>query len=97
MRVCTTGDELALDDDLIVAGDNAAALARLPEESFDLVYMDPPFNTGRVRTRDTLAVTLLGGRGAGRVRRAPLPLAAAAEPELRRCLRRITSSSSPRG
>jgi len=56
MRLCTVADELRLDDDLLIAGDNAQALARLPEEAFDLVYMDPPFNTGRSRTRDTVAV-----------------------------------------
>jgi site-specific DNA-methyltransferase (adenine-specific) len=56
MRLCTVADELRLDDDLLIAGDNAPALARLPEEAFDLVYMDPPFNTGRSRTRDTVAV-----------------------------------------
>jgi DNA modification methylase len=56
MRICTGVDELTLNDDLIIAGDNAPALAKLPEDSFDLVYMDPPFNTGRVRTRDTVSV-----------------------------------------
>jgi site-specific DNA-methyltransferase (adenine-specific) len=56
MRICTAADELALDEDLIVAGDNAPALAKLPEGAFDLVYMDPPFNTGRARTRDTISV-----------------------------------------
>jgi site-specific DNA-methyltransferase (adenine-specific) len=54
MRLCLAGDQLELDDDLIVAGENADALASLPEACFDLVYMDPPFNTGRVRTRRTL-------------------------------------------
>ena len=61
MRICTTADDLELDDDLLVAGDNAEALARLPEEFFDLVYMDPPFNTGRARTRDTLETTAAAG------------------------------------
>ncbi len=56
MRFCSAGDELDLDDDLIVAGDNALALARLPEAAFDLIYLDPPFNTGRPRERQTLQV-----------------------------------------
>ena len=56
MRICTAADHLTLDEDLIIAGDNAPALARLPEGAFDLVYMDPPFNTGRARTRDTISV-----------------------------------------
>jgi site-specific DNA-methyltransferase (adenine-specific) len=46
----------ALDEDLILAGDNLAALAALPAGAFDLVYLDPPFNTGRVQSRDTLSV-----------------------------------------
>jgi site-specific DNA-methyltransferase (adenine-specific) len=56
LRVLGPGDPLILDDDLIIQGDNAAALAALPEESFDLIYMDPPFNTGRAQTRHTLRV-----------------------------------------
>jgi site-specific DNA-methyltransferase (adenine-specific) len=44
-----------LDDDLLICGDNAAVLTNLPDGSFDLVYMDPPFNTGRAQTRRTLA------------------------------------------
>ncbi len=47
----------ALDDDLVVAGDNAGVLARLPEETFDLIYMDPPFNTGRAQARRSLSVS----------------------------------------
>jgi site-specific DNA-methyltransferase (adenine-specific) len=37
---------LVLDDDLVIHGDNAAVLPLLPAERFDLVYIDPPFNTG---------------------------------------------------
>jgi site-specific DNA-methyltransferase (adenine-specific) len=48
---------VVLDDDLILAGDNAPALDRLPEGQFDLVYLDPPFNTGRAQIRRTLAAT----------------------------------------
>ncbi|MET0302764.1 MAG: site-specific DNA-methyltransferase [Microbacteriaceae bacterium] len=33
--------------DLIVHGDNAAATAALPDGAFQLIYLDPPFNTGR--------------------------------------------------
>ncbi len=50
MRVLTEMPErLALDDDLIIEGDNAAVLARLPNDAFDMTYADPPFNTGRDR------------------------------------------------
>ncbi len=56
MRFQAATDELLLDDDLVIAGDNAAVLSRLPDGVFDLIYMDPPFNTGRAQARHTLAV-----------------------------------------
>jgi len=36
--------------------DNLDALRSLPDDSVDLVYMDPPFNTGKVRRHTRLAV-----------------------------------------
>ena len=56
MRVAAVTDELVLDDDLVLAGDNSLVLGRLPARSFDLIYMDPPFNTGRAQSRRTLSV-----------------------------------------
>jgi site-specific DNA-methyltransferase (adenine-specific) len=56
MRFCTSDEDLALDDDLVISGDNEHALSALPEQTFDLVYLDPPFNTGRSRQRRTLTV-----------------------------------------
>jgi site-specific DNA-methyltransferase (adenine-specific) len=56
MRVLTASQPPSLDDDLIVAGDNADVLGRLPPASFDLAYLDPPFNTGRAQARRTLSV-----------------------------------------
>jgi len=38
----------------IYLGDNLDLLARLPDGSFTLVYLDPPFNTGREQRRLTL-------------------------------------------
>jgi site-specific DNA-methyltransferase (adenine-specific) len=38
-----------LRDDLILQGDNLEVLPGLPDARFDLVYIDPPFNTGRMR------------------------------------------------
>ena len=55
MRVQTAGDAIVLDDDLIIAGDNARVLGSLPGGAFDLIYMDPPFNTGRAQSRRTLS------------------------------------------
>jgi site-specific DNA-methyltransferase (adenine-specific) len=34
----------------IVLADNLAVLAETPSESVDLIYVDPPFNTGRTQT-----------------------------------------------
>ena len=48
-------DGRGLDDDLVLVGENREALARLPDGFFDLIYMDPPFNTGRTQARRTLA------------------------------------------
>ena len=55
MRIQQVGDPLALDDDLVLAGDNETALRRLSDGAFDLVYMDPPFNTGRSQARRTVS------------------------------------------
>ena len=73
MRIQSADERLVLDDDLLVAGDNALAIAGLPEASFDLVYIDPPFNTGRAQARRTLSVTAApdgerGGFGGRRYR-----------------------------
>ena len=40
--------------DWVVHGDNAAVLPGLPDASFQMIYIDPPFNTGRTQTRRTL-------------------------------------------
>jgi site-specific DNA-methyltransferase (adenine-specific) len=49
VRVVDAGSRLDLDDDLLVEGDNLTVLPLLPDGAFDLVYADPPFNTGRPR------------------------------------------------
>jgi site-specific DNA-methyltransferase (adenine-specific) len=55
-RIQTAAEKIVLDDDLVIAGDNALVLDKLPDAAFDLVYLDPPFNTGRAQSRRTLAV-----------------------------------------
>jgi site-specific DNA-methyltransferase (adenine-specific) len=45
-----------LTSDRIIEGDNLDVLPTLPDGWFDLVYIDPPFNTGRRRVRRTLKV-----------------------------------------
>jgi site-specific DNA-methyltransferase (adenine-specific) len=42
-------------EQVIYHGDNLDLLPRLPASAFTLVYLDPPFNTGRVQRRLTLA------------------------------------------
>ena len=44
-----------LDDDLLIEAENLDVLPRLPDGAFDLVYIDPPFNTGREQRRRALA------------------------------------------
>ena len=58
MRIQQVGGDLSLEDDLVLVGDNESALDRLPAGRFDLVYMDPPFNTGRAQTRNTVQARL---------------------------------------
>jgi site-specific DNA-methyltransferase (adenine-specific) len=41
----------------IYLGDNLELLARLADETFTLVYVDPPFNTGREQRRETITTT----------------------------------------
>ena len=52
--------------DEIHCGENLAVLAGLPSDSFQLIYIDPPFNTGKVQKRLTLA-TESGGDGGDRI------------------------------
>lgn len=42
---------------LVVLGDNMVVLSRLPDQAVSLVYVDPPFNTGRKQKRQTLRTT----------------------------------------
>jgi site-specific DNA-methyltransferase (adenine-specific) len=46
---------IGLSGDLLIEADCADVLPRLPAGAFDLIYIDPPFNTGRTRARHTLA------------------------------------------
>jgi site-specific DNA-methyltransferase (adenine-specific) len=47
----------------IILGDNADVLPTLPEKFTRLIYIDPPFNTGKVQKRDRIHVTATDGRG----------------------------------
>ena len=53
--------DLATSPDVVVQGDNLAVLPRLPAGSFQVVYIDPPFNTGGRRDRRTLRTSREAG------------------------------------
>lgn len=40
-------------DNLVIRGDSLPAVSGLPDGAFTLVYLDPPFNTGRSQTRQS--------------------------------------------
>ena len=43
---------------LVVHADNAEYLPTLPDGAFTLIYVDPPFNTGRVQKRQETRMVL---------------------------------------
>lgn len=44
-------------DNLVVQGDNLPILQQLPDSSFPLIYIDPPFNTGTVQKRQSITTS----------------------------------------
>ena len=64
----TVPTRINLTENVLLCGDNAPFLSALPAGAFDLIYMDPPFNTGRAQARDTLAVRRAGAAEEGPVR-----------------------------
>lgn len=51
---------------MVIHGDNLAVLKNLPAESFQLIYIDPPFNTGKVQKRQSIkTVRTEGGSRVG--------------------------------
>ncbi len=51
-----------LGENSVILGDNLDVLPDLEDEAFQLIYIDPPFNTGKAQTRKTLqAVADEGG------------------------------------
>ena len=49
--------QLLAKSNLVFQGDNLEILPHFPEGSVDLIYIDPPYNTGKVQTRRTLKTT----------------------------------------
>jgi site-specific DNA-methyltransferase (adenine-specific) len=54
-RVRVAGAPRAPDENQVLLGDNLDLLPGFADGSFQLIYIDPPFNTGSARTRRTLA------------------------------------------
>ena len=52
---------------LVVHADNADFLPTLPDGAFTLIYVDPPFNTGRVQQRQETKMVLNAGGDGDRV------------------------------
>ena len=50
----------------VLLGDNARVLRLFPKESFQLIYIDPPFNTGKTQKRMTLRTTAAPVNGGDR-------------------------------
>lgn len=49
-------EQIELSDDLLIASDSSMVLGKLRDSSFQLIYIDPPFNTGTSQTRRELEV-----------------------------------------
>src|SRR5699024_116544 len=48
----------------IIHGDNMAILTEVPDESVTMIYVDPPFNTGRTQSRASMTtVRVADGKG----------------------------------
>lgn len=48
---------------LVISGDNAFITPSLPDQAFRVIYIDPPFNTGRMQKRQTLKTVRSSGGG----------------------------------
>src|SRR3954447_17980359 len=47
--------DLTLATSYVIEGDNAGVLPALPDHAFQLIYIDPPFNTGKAQKRAMMA------------------------------------------
>jgi site-specific DNA-methyltransferase (adenine-specific) len=59
VRLLATSDldgPIVLDDDVVIEADAALVLPRLPDGAFELIYIDPPFNTGHAQRARRVSV-----------------------------------------
>lgn len=57
-------DFIDVTENHIILGDNLEALGKIPDESIQMIYIDPPFNTGKVQklTTKTMVESTSGDR-----------------------------------
>lgn len=46
---------------LVISADNLEYISRLPGDSFQMIYIDPPFNTGKVQARQAMKTSRSAG------------------------------------
>ena len=76
-------------EDQLLLGDNLEVLPRFADGAFQLIYIDPPFNTGGRRAADARDAAGDAGRRPRRLRRSALRTRAARRVLLPRQLRRL--------
>ena len=81
------GEEPLPDNDAVWLADNMDVLPGLPSEAFQLIYIDPPFNTGKVQARKKPLSGLGSGRRSHGLWGAALQDAVARRVFLSRCFR----------
>ncbi|WP_458042656.1 MULTISPECIES: DNA-methyltransferase [Bacteria] len=68
---------------VVVQDDNLQAMAAMPDASFSLIYLDPPFNTGRVQGRAIHTSRPLATEGSSRPQAAEAPALVSPAPVFR--------------
>ncbi len=56
MRAAELPSQITLVEDLLIEADADSVLSRLPAGAFELIYIDPPFNTGQTQRARSIAV-----------------------------------------
>jgi site-specific DNA-methyltransferase (adenine-specific) len=56
LPACELPERIALGEDLVIEGDAGTVLDRLPDQAFELIYIDPPWGTGQEQRARRIAV-----------------------------------------